>query len=316
MIAVEDSANVILRSLTIDGADNRLTACAPTLVGVLYRNASGAVRDTAVRDIRLGSTLGGCQSGYGIFVQSGPGGASKLTVNGSSVHGYQKVGILGNEIGTEIRAVANAVAGDGVTPIIAQNGIQIGYGATGSINRNSVVNHVYTCPTFPCDAATNILVFEANKVTVRGNQTAKAVIGINLVRSDDSEVRNNRVSDADVFDGIAVTGSRNHVHLNRILNSDEFALYVEGNDNLIEKNVINEAPCGIFTSGTGNSLLANTISNTELATCEPFTLFSKALSLDWRSRSAFSSSLVLGDASGKVVRDPSGLVLRASTPAR
>ena len=181
------------------------------------------------------------------------------------------------------------MAGDGVTPIIAQNGIQIGYGATGSITRNSVVNHVYTCPTFPCDAATNILVFESNKVTVRGNQTAKAVIGIYLVRSDDSEVRNNRVSDTDVFDGIAVIGSRNHVHLNRILNSDEFAVSVEGNDNLIEKNVINEAPCGIFTSGTGNSLLANSIFNTELATCEPFTLFSKALSLDWRSRSAFSS---------------------------
>ena len=71
VIAVEDSANVILRNLTIDGADNRLTACAPTLVGVLYRNASGEVRATAVRDIRLGSTLGDCQSGYGIFVQSG-----------------------------------------------------------------------------------------------------------------------------------------------------------------------------------------------------------------------------------------------------
>ena len=78
--------------------------------------------------------------------------------------------------------------------------------------------------------------------------------------------------------------------------------------------MINEAPCGIFTSGTGNRLLDNTIFNTELATCEPFTLSFQALSLDWRSRSAFS--LVLGDTSGQVARDPSGLVLRASTPAR
>ena len=176
VIAVEDSANVILRNLTIDGADNRLTACAPTLVGVFYRNASGEVQSTAVRDIRLGPTLGDCQSGYGIFAQSGAGGVSKLTVNGSSVHGYQKVGILGNEDRAPSsrrwpmrwRATASPT-------IIAQNGIQIGFGATGSITRNSVVNHVYTCPTFPCDASTNILVFESNNVTVRGNQTAKAV---------------------------------------------------------------------------------------------------------------------------------------------
>lgn len=316
VIAVEDSANVVLRNLTIDGAGNRLTACAPTLVGVFYRNASGEVQATAVRDIRLGSTLGNCQSGYGIFVQSGPGGASKLAVTASSVHGYQKVGIVGNETGTEIQAVANAVAGDGVTPVIAQNGIQIGYGATGSITRNSVVNHVFTCPTFPCDAATNILVFESNNVTVTGNETAKAAVGIYLVRSNNSEVRNNRVSDTDVFDGIAVIGNRNHVHLNRIRNSDEFAVAVDGNNNLIEKNVINEAPCGIFTSGNGNSLLDNTIFNTELATCESFNLVSRALSLDPRSRSPFSSSLVFGDPSGGVVRDASGLVLRASTPAR
>src|SRR5262249_48543463 len=37
VIAIEDSVNVILRNLTIDGGDNRLTDCAPTLVGVFYR---------------------------------------------------------------------------------------------------------------------------------------------------------------------------------------------------------------------------------------------------------------------------------------
>ena len=41
VIAIEDAASVVLRNLTVDGSDNRLTACVPTLVGVFYRNASG-----------------------------------------------------------------------------------------------------------------------------------------------------------------------------------------------------------------------------------------------------------------------------------
>jgi parallel beta-helix repeat protein len=312
VIAIEDAASVVLRNLTVDGSDNRLTACVPTLVGVFYRNASGEAQSIAVRDVRLGASLGGCQSGYGIFAQSGAGGVSKLRVESSSVHGYQKVGILANEDGTELQAIANAVAGDGVTRLIAQNGIQIGFGATGRIARNSVADHVYTCLTFPCDASTNILVFESSQVTVRGNETAKAVVGIFLVQSDDSEVRNNRVSESDLLDGIAVMGNRNHVRLNRIVNSDEFALSLEGNDNVVENNVINDATCGVFSAGSGNSLVGNSIFNTELVTCEPFTPAVQALTLSSRARSALSSS---GLASGNV-RDASGVILRAATPVR
>src|SRR5262249_17976885 len=189
-----------------------------------------------------------------------------------------------------------------------------GFGAIGRIARNSVVNHVFTCPTFPCDVSTNILVFESNGVTVRGNTTAKAVVGIFLVRSDDSEVGINRVSDSDVLDGIAVIGNRNHVHLNRIVNSDEFALSVEGSDNLVETNVINDAPCGVFSDGSGNSLVGNSFFNTELTTCAPF---QAPLSLSSRARSVLSSGLARGNASGTaVVSDASGMILRAATPAR
>jgi len=305
VIAVEDSSHVTLRNLTVDGVDNGLTDCNPTLVGVFFRNASGEVQATAVREVRLVPELGTCQSGYGIFVQSALGGASKLTISSSTVHGYQKVGILGNETGTELQVLDSTVTGDGATTTIAQNGIQIGFGATGTIAGNLVVNHVYTCPTFPCETATNVLVFESDKVRVRGNTTAKAVTSIYLVRSDGSVVRNNTVSDSDVFDGIAVLGNRNHVHLNRVSNSAEFALSIEGEDNLVENNVINEAPCGIYSNGTGNSLVHNSTFNTELTTCAPFTLTFRTLSLNTRSRSSSSFGL-----------DAAGLVPRAPAPAR
>jgi hypothetical protein len=307
---------VILRNLTIDGADSQLTDCAPTLVGILYRNASGNVQSSAVRDIRLGPSLASCQSGYGIFAQSGAGGTAQLTVEDSSVHGYQKAGILANEAGTELLTLSTAVTGDGPTTAIAQNGIQVGFGATGRVAGNAILNHVYACATGACEASTNILVFEADKVTVAGNTTGRAVISIFLAGSDGSEVRNNMVSDSERRDGIAVLGNRNHIDRNRIFNSDEFAVSVQGNNNLVEQNLINDAPCGIFSSGNATRLRQNTIFNTELATCEPFTLFTYGLSLDPRARSAFSSGLLLGDASTDTQRDATGFVLRAAAPAR
>jgi hypothetical protein len=316
VIAVEDSGKVILRNLTVDGADNQLTECSPTLVGIFYRNASGEVQASAVRDIRLGSSLETCQSGYGIFAQSAAGGAAKLSVEDSSVHGYQKVGILANEAGTELQAISSAVTGDGPTTVIAQNGIQVGFGATGRVAGNSVLNHVYSCETADCDVATNILLFEADSVTIAGNTTGKAVISIFLAGSNNSNVRDNMVSASELLDGISVLGNRNHIIRNRIFDSDEFALSVQGNNNLVEFNLINDSPCGIFSNGNGNRLRLNTIFNTELATCEPFTLFSFGLSLNARARSAFSSGLLLGDSSTTARRDGSGFVLRGAAPAR
>ena len=92
-------------------------------------------------------------------------------------------------------------------------------------------------------------------------------------------------------------------------------LSIEGDDNVVEQNIINEAPCGIFFAGTGNTLPGNTTSNTELATCEPFTLSFKALSLNSRAGAAMSSGFAFGGLSA-ITTDAAGLALRAATPAR
>jgi copper-binding protein NosD len=293
IIAVEDSGSVTLINLTIDGGDNRLTGCDPTLIGVFYRNASGEVRTTAVRNIRFGPELGGCSSGIGIFAQSGVSGTSRLTVYGSSVHDYQKAGVVANEDGTELHAIANSIAGLGVTPSIAQNGIQIGFGAGGTITQNSIVNHVYTCLDFPCFASTGVLIFQADSVKVTENSTAKSIINIYLSDSDHSEIMANIVSDSDVSDGIAVVGSNNRVGFNRIFNSDEFGVYVKGDDNRIEKNWINDAPCGIFTDGSNNAVQDNSFFNTDLKTCEPFMLSRQSLSRQSLLLRPVSSEVIL-----------------------
>jgi parallel beta-helix repeat protein len=311
VIAVEDSAYVLLRNLTVDGGDNQLTSCVPGLVGVFYRNSSGSLEASAVRDVRFAEDVIGCQTGLGVFVQSGGGGSSALGVTGTSIHNYQKAGIVANEIGTTLDAVGNTVSGDGLTTVTVQNGIQIGFGADGRIATNSIANHVYTCPAFPCSSSTNVLVYESHRVRVLGNTATNAVIGIYLVRSNGSQVRDNTVSNSNVLDGIAVVGDNNRVQDNSIVKSDEFALYVEGSGNRLEKNTINEAPCGIFAS-TGNTLNGNTAFNTELVTCVPFTLARMLASRSSRAQ----SSLLSGASAALAVKDASGVILREVTAVR
>jgi parallel beta-helix repeat protein len=303
IVAVEDSSGVVLRNLTFDGIDNRLTGCNPLLVGIFYRNASGDIQATAVRDTRLADG-NGCQSGIGVFAQSSGGIASRVTISGSSIQRYQKAGIVGNEVGTEFLALDNAVGGDEATSPIARNGIQIGFGATGRIAGNTIVNHVRTCAAFSCDVSTSVLVFEADGITVSGNNASKAVMGIYLVRSNGSLVRSNVVFDSHDRDGIAVVGNSNRIQLNSIGSSDEFGLYVEGNGNRLDRNTINEASCGIYAA-TSNILAGNSIFNTQLAICEPFSLARQALD----SKGTSSSTLGLAIAT-------SGMTIREATPVR
>src|SRR5262249_46966311 len=146
-----------------------ISACAPDLIGVSFLNASGAVDHVAVRNFKLPAALNACQSGTGIFVQSGSGGVSKVEIDHCTLHDFQKNGITADEVGTTAIIRRNVVSGTGPTTGAAQNGIQIGFGAGGSILNNTVTNNVFapcnninTCTT----VATNILVTQSDGVEI------------------------------------------------------------------------------------------------------------------------------------------------------
>ena len=64
--------------------------------------------------------------------------------------------------------------------------------------------------------------------------------------------------DTDVWDGIEVFGDNNLVKGNMITNSDESGVFVDGANNTIQDNTINESPIGLWVSagngGSGNRL--------------------------------------------------------------
>jgi hypothetical protein len=86
----------------------------------------------------------GTQHGVGVYWRAFFTGNSVTgRIVGNTIAAYQKGGIVTN--GPEIQAIIsdNTVTGDGHVNFIAQNGIQIGYGASASVMRNKVSGNSY-----------------------------------------------------------------------------------------------------------------------------------------------------------------------------
>jgi parallel beta-helix repeat protein len=273
VILVQNTQDVNIEGLIVDGTSNGLTGCSPDLIGILYQNASGHIEHNAIRHLKLSTALLGCQSGEAITAQSGSGGNATVEISDNSVGDYQKNGITGNESGTQITIRENVVTGAGPTTGAAQNGIQVGFGAQGEVKNNSVANNVWSpCVSVDqCDFnATGILIFQSNGVDVEDNSVGTNQVGI-AVEGQNTQINSNIVFNSPVLSGILLIGDDNEVKDNQITHSDQDGIFVQGNGNQISGNEVTEALVGIFkVSGfTGNTLSHNNIFATLIPILDP-----------------------------------------------
>jgi hypothetical protein len=272
-ILVAGATGVSIDGLTVDGTNNGLTQCAPRLFGIAFQNASGEIGHVAIRNFKLGTGLGGCQSGTGIFVQSGGGGVSNVEIDNSTIHDFQKNGITADEVGTHVSVHDNVVTGIGPTSGAAQNGIQIGFGAGGAISMNTVTNNVWS-PCMPVDTcvtvATNILVTLSDGVEVSDNGVGISQVGI-FLHGNQGFVRGNETFATTVFDGIRIEGDASRVRDNHVFNGAESGIFISGNNNLVEHNKITEAAVGILkeAGSLGNLIRFNRVFDTPVAVRDP-----------------------------------------------
>jgi len=280
IIRVAGATDVHISDVIVDGTNSGPTACGPTFIGILYKNASGDVKSVAVRNVKLSTSLNGCQSGLAILIQSASGGMSVVDVADSSIHDYQKNGITADGSGTQVQIENNVVTGVGPTTGAAQNGIQISSGAGGSISKNTVANHIWS----PCVSVTSceaigidILVFQSDSVSVEQNVAGISQTGIAIV-ANHATVIQNQVFNTLIFDGAALTGNDNNASYNSITHSAEAGVSIEGNNNLVRVNRINEAAFGVLKAAgsTGNVINRNVISNALVSVQDPAGRGSKA----------------------------------------
>jgi hypothetical protein len=123
--------------------------------GVVVNGDAGAVNVEITKSSihRIGeSPHDGTQHGIGVYYRAFFAvSAATGKIDGNRIYDYQKGGIVANGEGTQIAINDNVVTGDGHVTFIAQNGIQVGYGASASVMRNSVSGNSYI--GFPGDGS-------------------------------------------------------------------------------------------------------------------------------------------------------------------
>jgi parallel beta-helix repeat protein len=233
------------------------------LAGIALFNASGTIAGTRVRGINQGQS--GCQEGVGIAVRADDGAAHTVRIVGNHVEAYQKGGIVVN--GTvEATVERNRVVGLGPIDYIGQNGIQLGFGAIGTVIRNSVSQNVYTRPEA---ASAGILIWEAGvQVEVAQNRIDDCDVGVWLLTSSEALVENNRVSSS-TYDGITIDGrsgaAEGSLIVENVSSFDAAGISLRGGGarfNTVEDNLLyqnSEAAIVVEPAATDNAVQNNRV---------------------------------------------------------
>jgi hypothetical protein len=137
-------------------------------IGIGFWNAGGDVVDCAVTGIR-NEPLSGAQHGVGIYAYNDDGGPYAIEVADTTVDDYQKNGmaLLGEGLTVDVHGCTVTGGGPMGSGLPAQNGIQIGYGAGGTVDGCTISNHLYTGGSW---AATGLLPMENATLIVTDTQ--------------------------------------------------------------------------------------------------------------------------------------------------
>jgi len=202
-----------------NGSVNGATIHGANYYGVVVQKANVDVTNSNINHI--GETpLNGDQHGVGVYYATVAGvtsgdcttGTTRGNIDNNSISTYQKGGIAAVCTGTNVSVENNIVEGQGPVDYIAQNGVEVGAGATGNVSGNIVTGNSYTGANQA--ASGGILVFGgqcygtdySTNVTIANNTVIENDVGVYLSNLDATcnasnsktniTVRNNTIANA------------------------------------------------------------------------------------------------------------------------
>ncbi len=188
VIYVHDASNVTIQDLTVDGAGKGNANY--RFQGIAYRNAGGSVHNCEVKAIR-NTPIDGAQGGVGIFAQADDGNPRTLDIIKNNIFDFQKNGTVFAGADLTINADSNTVTGAGPVSFIAQNGIQLGFGAAGSVTNNTISNISYIPSTV---VSCGVLLYQpAGPVTTSNNSLTACQMSIYYIDVG-GDIRENTVT--------------------------------------------------------------------------------------------------------------------------
>ena len=289
-IDVDGMTDVLVDNNDIDGQGQGTTADPGTTpdddtryYGVFVVDSTGAVSNNAITGIKHGLS-NGIQSGVGIRASARAGGSTNVDIATNIINDIQKNAIVvTNFYGGTVNAdvTGNTVTGNGPVNYIAQNGIQVSNGATGTVSGNIVSDYDYTPATF---AAAGILVFGSGTTTVTGNTISDTMEGIYVQQSDVPTVSGNVITNspdsgiviflqtAGTYSGNTVTGSTFGVYAGdnsdvvidaNTLMTNDYGVYIDGasQDVIVTNNRVQSNDIGVDVQPFGVDTPAGTLVN-------------------------------------------------------
>ncbi len=180
IVEVRSNSYVTMSDLTVTGPVPFMAPTGPDATrtyGIfIAENSTLDLSNAKVTTIWKSSGVDGIQDGTGIGV-----GRQLFNLNGElktnnvTIENYQKNGITVDRLASSATLNNTTVTGIGPTTIIAQNGIQIGRGATGMINNSASNGNQWTAdPT----AATGVLVFDTASISVTNSSFDGNDVGV------------------------------------------------------------------------------------------------------------------------------------------
>ncbi|MBV9569905.1 MAG: right-handed parallel beta-helix repeat-containing protein [Alphaproteobacteria bacterium] len=283
--------DVTIRNVVVDGAGNEIHGtCGLDLVGIYYKNAGGAIQGTTEQNQLLPPDTQGCQNGLGILVENQTAGTHTITIAKNTVKNFDKNGITIDYAEADADISGNVVTGNGPIDYIAQNGIQVAYGARASITSNTLTNLIYSPGTY---GSAGIILYDLQASETRGpssvgkNTIDSAQYGVVLDAAEGTaghpvsisrntisnsqfagvglysdnyydppksndyiDVSQNTIQNTSVYDGIDACSDHNTITKNKIGSSNEAGVHLDG---------LCTEPDG-SQSGKNNSVSGNKIS--------------------------------------------------------
>ncbi len=225
-----------------------------------FFNAGGTVEDNVLTDWQDPAAFGAQGVATAVVGSQTP---VTVVVRNNTVSGYQKAGIVAyGSAAVDAVIEDNVVTGAGPITTTAQNGIQVSFGAIGSVVGNTVSGNNYT-PASWCSAG--ILLTLSDGIEVRGNTLDANLCDLLVSGSNGNTISGNSIANATQWPFSLVSSSTNTVDKNFVNGAPGEGMYVDGIDNVLTCNRITNNDTGIYfdaysTDGTPNTANSNVIS--------------------------------------------------------
>jgi hypothetical protein len=276
VISVVNTSDVLIDGLAIDASQNTVSGCGVTVAGIHFLNSSGRVSRNAIFGAQLSSpkscTVLFPGNGFGVQVDTATGqsGRFSVSIEGNSIHDFNRNGILVNGAGITADITGNGISGVGPVNGYFQFGIFVANQAVAHITRNTITqaNCGAIDPTSCINLRSEGVVLRnvGDGCVVDSNFISNVQSGIFINGGNAAQITNNIIMSVDALDGIDLQGTASgHLTNTAILGNTISHVFPIGatsstngtgcgineasgsgvSHNLIADNVINDAYCGV-----------------------------------------------------------------------